>query len=345
MMFLLVRRSWPLLVSFALFFAFIAASCSKKENPVPAVPNVGKITGTVSPAAAFSSITATGGPNGSSTSVSPNADNGEFSIANLKAGTYVLSFSAAPGYTKPADRNLSLAAGETNNVGTIRVSAYVAGTVDGNCSPANSLRSARLTEPGSQDGPVASPDVNGYFRFNNVAPGTYNISFEAAPGFLPPAPRVITVSGGTTSLGVITVNTSGETSRPLSGTVRWSMDGISYTSTSLTGNMLLIDGHPRSFSLLATSLNGTTADILGLSSFCRLGLNYIGSDSGERGTYLRTESGVPRSSYETDYYNKGTVTITAIDSTARTLSGTFGFNARGSAGTITVSGGSFTLSY
>ncbi|GAA4358022.1 hypothetical protein GCM10023185_23190 [Hymenobacter saemangeumensis] len=345
MNFLRLNRSSSFLACFSLFFALLT-SCSKDS----AAPTVGKITGTIVPAAAVASILAEG-PDGSSTTVSPNTDNGEFSIANLKAGSYVLRFSAATGYTNPADRNVSVAAGETNNVGTIRATAFVIGSVEGSCSPANGLRAIVLSEPGTQGGPIVYPDVNGYFRFPNVAPGTYNVSFDANSGFQQPAPRTITVSGGTSSLGVIAVTPTGPTSRPLSGTVRWTTNGTGYSSTSLTGNMFLNNGAPSSFSLSATSLNGTVADLLGLSSGCTApGVYYLSTTTSNTGTYLRTYGGVPGPSYETRNRNgtNGTVTITAIDATARTLSGTFGFVAYEpplATGSVTVSNGSFTLSY
>ena len=64
---------------------FLTASCSKKKEARP-TPTLGKITGTAAPAAALASVTATDA-NGASTTVTPNSSSGDFSIANLSAGT------------------------------------------------------------------------------------------------------------------------------------------------------------------------------------------------------------------------------------------------------------------
>ena len=326
---------------------FSAASCSKKQD---AKPEPGKITGTVFPAGAVATVTATDAA-GANTAVTPTSA-GEFSIANLTAGTYEVRFAAAAGYNAPADRSVSVAAGETNALGTITVAAYVAGgAVDGTCAPANSLRYIQLTAPGAQSGPTAQPDVRGYFRFENVAPGSYNVAFVAETGYLAPAPRLIAVvAGATTSLGVVAVNPAGSTSAALRGTLSWREGNTAYTSTSLTGNMFLDNGLPRTISLTATSLNGTAADVLGLYSGCDSPGLYVMSSTANTATYLRTYSGVPGASYETRYQPSpaGSLTVTAIDPVARTLSGTFGFTAAEAplrTGRITISSGSFSLSY
>ncbi|MBF9140038.1 hypothetical protein [Hymenobacter properus] len=71
-------------------------------------------------------------------------------------------------------------------------------------------------------------------------------------------------------------------------------------------------------------------------------------------TYVRSSGGIPYGSYGTSGYAGllGTVTVTAVNTTARTITGTFGFTAydpRGSAilGTdrVDISNGAFNLSY
>ncbi|WP_201987262.1 carboxypeptidase regulatory-like domain-containing protein [Hymenobacter rubidus] len=327
----------------------MTVSCSKKEE---ARPTVGKITGTAVPATALASVTATDA-SGVSSTVTPNSDSGDFSIANLTAGTYVLHFSGASGFLDPADRSVSVAAGETNSLGTIRVSEYLAGAVEGTISPANSLSSIQLTAAGTQNGPTVQPDVTGYFRFSNVVPGTYNVSFSPTSGFLQPAPRTVTVTAkATASLGVVTVTPSGTTTATLRGSLRWTEGSTTYTSTSLSGTMSLSNGIPQYLSLSANALNGTAADVLGLYSYCgRAGVYLMDNQvGGASATYLRTVGGVPTGSYETRYQASpaGSVTITAVDPAARTVSGSFGFTAAEAplrTGRITISNGSFSLSY
>jgi hypothetical protein len=350
MHFLRFTRSSALL-AYACLLPALFASCTKKEEAAPA-PTVGKITGTISPATAIASVKAEG-PSNSTTTVSPNTDSGDFSIANLAAGTYTLHFNANSGFLAPADRSVSVAAGETNALGSIRVSEYVVGKVEGSCSPANGLRSIKLTAPGAQNGPTVQPDVNGYFQFTNVEPGTYNVSFDPTPDFLAPAPRTITVtSRATTSLGVLTLTPAGYSTSPLRGSVRWTESGTAYTSTSLTGTLSLNNGLPESISLAATALNGNVTDALSLYSYCGSPGLYLMNNQvgGATAAYVRTVGGVPTGSYETRFQASpaGSVNITAIDPVARTVSGIFGFTAAEAplrTGRIIISNGSFSLSY
>lgn len=343
-------RFWVLLLGFGVSALTAATSCSKKED---AAPTTGSITGTVTPSTAVTLVTATDASN-QATSATPNDDSGAFSIANLKAGTYTVTFATAPGYLSVRDRSVSVAAGQTNSLGAIQVGAFVAaaGSVDGTVSPAGSVDFVQLTAPGSTQGPTVQPDIMGYFRFPNVSPGTYNVSFRAVyPTYLTPAPRIATVVGSATaSLGTIVVNPAGTVSAPLRGSVHWQADGLAYVSTNLTGNVFLDNGSPTGFSFTATSLTGTTANILSLyGGGTNPGLYLIGN-SVNSATYLRTYNGVPGPTYETRFRNGnvGTITVTAFDATARTVSGTFGFTAYEpplSMGAVTVSGGSFTLAY
>lgn len=236
--------------------------------------------------------------------------------------------------------------------------AISSGTVDGTITPVGSINFAVLTLPGATNGTLTAPDVQGYFKFSNVEAGTYNLSFREASGYIAPSPRTITVAaGGTTSLGSIAVSSSGPSSLALRGTATWSRGGTTYTSTTIGGTFGLLNGAPSSFNLLATSQSGTNAEILGLAlpTFAGTGL-YLLERSTNNGyaTYVRTAGGIPVGSFGTLNYNGtlGTITITAFNPTARTITGTFGFTAydpRGSVqlGTdrVDVSNGTFSLSY
>ena len=49
------------------------------------------------------------------------AGTGAFALADLKPGTYILSFAPASGYAAPAARNIAVAAGQTAMVDTVIV--------------------------------------------------------------------------------------------------------------------------------------------------------------------------------------------------------------------------------
>ncbi|MCI1187430.1 hypothetical protein MON38_08355 [Hymenobacter sp. DH14] len=236
--------------------------------------------------------------------------------------------------------------------------AIAVGTVDGTITPVGSINYAQLTLPGETNGVLAAPDVQGYFKFSNVAAGNYNLSFQAASGYIAPSPRTITVAAGsTTSVGSITVNQSGPSSVALHGTATWMRDNTAYTSTTIGGTVTLTNGTPSSFNLLATAQNGGAAEIVGLNIpyFSGTGLYRLENvQFSGNATYVRTSGGIPFGSFRTSGYSGllGTVTVATVNTTARTITGTFGYTAydpQGSAASGTdrvyVSNGTFSLSY
>ena len=235
------------------------------------------------------------------------------------------------------------------------------GSVDGTISPVGSVDVIRLNQPGiSSSLQAIQPDVLGYFKFPFLADGTYNVSFQtsSASGFVAPAPRTITVTnGGLASLGTILVNTTAPTSFALRGSVSWNVGGGTYTSTTIGGRATLTNGVVTDLWVLATSQSGNLANIVGLNIpyFGGTGLYRLENVTlGPWATYLRTSGGVPNGSFTTENYSgiQGTITVTGADATARSLTGTFGYTAYDRNGSvnqgtdrITVSNGSFTLSY
>ena len=236
--------------------------------------------------------------------------------------------------------------------------AVAMGTVDGTITPVGSINQVVLTLPGATTGPATIPDVQGYFKFSNVEAGTYNVSFREASGYIAPSPSSITVAaGGTASVGSITVNPSGPSSSALRGTATWSRGGTAYTSTTIGGTFTLLNGNPSSFNLLATSQSGSNAEILGLALPYFGGANlYLLEKNTANGfaTYVRTAGGIPQGTFGTSGYNGtlGTITVTTFNATARTMTGTFGFTAFDSRGSVAlgtdrvdITNGTFSLSY
>jgi len=236
--------------------------------------------------------------------------------------------------------------------------AIATGTVDGTITPVGSINYAVLTLPGATNGVLAAPDVQGYFKFSNVAAGSYNLSFQEASGYIAPSARTITVAGGgTTSVGSITVSPSGPSSATLRGTATWTRDNSNYTSTTIGGSVTLTNGTPSSFNLLATAQNGNAAEIMGLNLPYFNGVGTYRLENVQfsgNATYVRTSGGIPFGSFRTSGYSGllGTVTVTTVNTTARTIAGTFGYTAydpQGSASSgtdrVNIANGTFALNY
>ena len=90
----------------------------------------------MSPAGALSKVTATDA--GGLTFVATPDAAGAFSIKDLQPGSYTLTFAPATGYTAPADRSITIVAGQNVGAGTVSVdldgsirSGTVTWTVDG----------------------------------------------------------------------------------------------------------------------------------------------------------------------------------------------------------------------
>jgi len=99
--------------------AALSVSCKEEESDPNNVLKGGSINGQVSPADAVTTVTATGGSN---TSVSANPGvGGAFTIGNLAAGTYTVSFTPANGYVAPPSRTVTVSTGSVTDLGTITV--------------------------------------------------------------------------------------------------------------------------------------------------------------------------------------------------------------------------------
>ena len=115
----LLRFGLALLLAGSLPAASILSSCSSDKTEDPK-PTTGSLAGTVSPAGAIGKVTATDA--GGLTFVgTPDATTGAFSITDLKPGNYTLSFTPTAGYVAPAERTITIVAGEKVAAGTVSV--------------------------------------------------------------------------------------------------------------------------------------------------------------------------------------------------------------------------------
>lgn len=106
-----------------LLLPFVVA-CAKKESDQPApapAPTTGSITGSVSPADALKSVTASMA--GGLTFVGIPTATGTFAFDKLAPGSYTLSFEPNLGYLVPASRTIVVVAGSAAAAGVVTVAS------------------------------------------------------------------------------------------------------------------------------------------------------------------------------------------------------------------------------
>ncbi|MBH8570571.1 hypothetical protein KB206_16885 [Microvirga sp. STS02] len=186
----------------------LLSACSKKEDPAP-----GGISGTVTPAAAIATITATG-PSGTKATAAVSTT-GTYQFTGLAAGSYVLSFAPAATYIAPAPVTAVVAAGATTQVPAVAVQ-QTSGSLSGTIAPADAVTRVTVFEATTHFTATATVTSTGAFSFPSLPPGTYYVDFNATYlggittfeflAYYPPSQlgNVVVVSGQNTTLPVVT---------------------------------------------------------------------------------------------------------------------------------------------
>ena len=181
-------------------------SCSKKEDAAPVTPpaaSPGTIDGSISPAGAITTVTATSA-GGQATTTTPNASTGAYSVPGLAAGTYSLSFAPAAGYAAPAARTgLGVTAGQSTAAGTTVVSRTTSGG----------------TFTWTEGGSVKTATVQNHILQVTV-PGTYSLILNAT----------VSAGAGGTDRDQITLNVQ---NIQTAGTYTFGIIGVSQAATAL----------------------------------------------------------------------------------------------------------------
>ncbi|MCI1186231.1 carboxypeptidase-like regulatory domain-containing protein [Hymenobacter sp. DH14] len=123
----------------ALAAALLSTACSEKpqDAPTPARPAVqasaGLITGAVQPADAVIGVNLTDNATGQTiTGAAVDSQTGTYRFEAVPAGTYMLYFDKKPGYVRPRQQSVTVAAGKTTVVPTVAVvQSTAAFAVDG----------------------------------------------------------------------------------------------------------------------------------------------------------------------------------------------------------------------
>lgn len=254
-------RSWAYLALLGFPLITATISCSKSNSdPMPATPTAttGGTEGTVSPAGSVATVTATNA-GGVTFLATPNATTGAFSLANLAAGTYTLSFTPATGYVAPTNRTITIVAGQTAAAGTVTVasdgtikSGTVTWTVGGTTYSTTTVSG------------LVDPTVNRTFSFSARAT-TGSVIDELGAGM------GTTFSGGT---GTFTLGNSPYQNATYLRTSGGLVTGQYYTNTGNTAGTFVI-----------TSYSAATGTIVGTFGFVANSSNSAGSISVTNGTF------------------------------------------------------------
>lgn len=209
-------------------------------------------------------------------------------------------------------------------------------SIKGNIIPIGSIASVTATSSTNSFSAVVDA-TTGRYTIESLPAGTYTLSFTLAPEYketheVPGPAQLTTETAKVSSAGTTTV-----IPRFLHGTVTWSVDGVSYQTTSFAAGGALYDSGPtgmRIFEFKTEAQLGPTADAL-----------YLYLRFTEPGTYLLAgspsfgTSGIAGWHSSGIYYqtlpansgtyasHSGTCQIIEYNSVSHTITGTFSFTA------------------
>ena len=154
------------------------------------------LSGTISPAAAGSGATVTisGGVNGSTTADS----SGNYTFANLDAGSYTVSPSKPGATFSPASQAVTISSanvGQVNFNGTVQTPTYA---ISGTISPASAGSGATVTLSGDANAVIVS-NSSGNFIFGGLSNGSYTVSVAKSGVNMSPSSQQVTVSSANVS--------------------------------------------------------------------------------------------------------------------------------------------------
>jgi hypothetical protein len=220
------------------------------------------------------------------------------------------------------------------------------GLISGTVSPVDALMSVTATSAGGLTFVARPVATTGVFTLPDLAPGTYTLSFEPAAGYATPAARTASVTASqTTSAGTILVSTDGSIR---SGSMSWSVNGVTYSTTNVTGGIRQLGGAGPSLVYEASASAGSDTALLSvvLGNFGGFspGTYVLGSP------YQSLSYRLLRGGVVVEEYNyggaTGTFTTTAYNATTGVATGTFGYVIAGPNSTrVSISNGTFTLRF
>ncbi|MDO7876336.1 DUF6252 family protein [Hymenobacter sp. ASUV-10] len=219
------------------------------------------------------------------------------------------------------------------------------GSITGQIEPAEAVYIVNASNNANRTFNAQTSPVAGTYSFSNLADGTYTITYTAGTGYNTPAPQNVTVSGG----GVATAPT-----------VMATRIGTPGGGTTTGSNSLSVGGTAVALSTAsAVSQAGSLAIIMGGASGQTVSL-IVPSFANAAGTFPLTApamltyaviSGTSAQQWDTmGAGGTGTLTVTAVGTNPRTVSGTFTATAvpsaaGGGTGNKAISGSFSNLAY
>jgi hypothetical protein len=290
----------------------MATSCGDKKTDPVAQPQASTATlsGQVTPAGSILSVTATDA-SGKASVATPNSSTGAYSFSSLALGTYTLVFAPASDYVAPATASITLVAGGTT-VPTVTVAPVpTTATLSGQINPAGAVASVRATNDASGTVYTVTPTSTGAYSFPNLPFGRYTVLFIAAAGYNATISTVSTtvVAGGTT-LPLLTVS-------QLPTQALYMLNGATVTPIYLSPQVL---GSDRFITFETSANQRLTLFLQGLTPT-------VGTFSLTTAINYAQYNGADFVNYRSNYGSSasGTLTITAVNTTARLYSGNFSF--------------------
>jgi hypothetical protein len=281
--------------------------------------------------ASITTVTATDAAN-KNTTATPNGT-GAYTFTGLAAGTYTLSFTAATGFTAPANQTgVVITAGGTTTAAP--VAAIGSGRVTGQITPANAITSVTAVSASNQT-TTATPSASGTYTFN-LAAGDYTLRFTPATGFTAPADQLISVSaGGTTTPSPTKVTQSG-------GTATLTVNGAAVTVNLVRAELSFGD-----LTLTFITAGGQSV-VLRVSPYAS-GATRTGNFAGVSDARLRYVEGSAEWAAATTGNPVGAYTVTPVGTNPSRISGSFNAplnpTTSGATGTKTVSGTFTNVAY
>lgn len=201
---------------------------------------------------------------------------------------------------------------------------------------------------------TTTPDAStGALQFSRLPAGSYTLTVTTKLAYQAPATQLAQVKAGlTTALTYSTLTRDTQ----LRGTLSWTENGVHYTATNLYGEInagiVSVDGY-----VLRNGVGQEVAFVLPTSGrprnlFTGVGTYPLGQQEYPFGKYTRSAATGPAIWY-TPQQGTGTgqVQVTQYDPAAFTIAGSFAFTAEpfsnptGAPGNVTITNGSFNLTY